>query len=246
MKTMIDKTIKEIISSVLQFDADIKKNNPAGLSKFINGFYHPLERFKSLVQGSEIYYPDFYDEFSGLFYYFFEMGKISEVANNLFKLEENEGIVGSIAAIKRNGNPLRFHFKSSGGDLFKDFVDKYQTPSNKKIKPTLINTLEEACNQVAPEAYELATKWFIKEDLVYPDTLEWKDKKNGYKTVLIKYICSLNGAGYTEELTPIEIMNIVQNTFKKKISKSLAEHVKTTDYNGIKRMPPLPTLIRLQ
>ena len=173
MKTMIDKTIKEIISSVLQFDADIKKNNPAGLSKFVNGFYDSLRKFKSLVQGSENSYSDFYDEFSGLFYYFFELGKISEVANNLFKFEENGGIVGSIAAIKRNGNPLRFHFKSSGGDLFKDFVDKYQTPSNEKLKPTLINTLEGACNDA--RKLEKLKSWFIDVEYCDPSTFKFRD-----------------------------------------------------------------------
>ena len=127
MNKAIDDTIKEIIFSIIQFNADIENNNAAGLKKFIDNFIALLKRFKSLTNRHESEYIDFKDEFSGLFTYLFVMGEIYELAGNLITQKENEGIEGVIIAIRQNGNPLNGISKiSPGGNLFNEFVLKYQ------------------------------------------------------------------------------------------------------------------------
>ena len=130
---MIDDTIKEIIESVIQFNADIESNNPAGLAKFLNDFAPLLVRFKTLIKNSDIDLTDYYEEFAGLFGYLFTMGKIFDIA----KTQINDSIKGTIFAIKKNGNPLTWNLKSSPDiDPFKDFIKKYQGRDNQKTEPS--------------------------------------------------------------------------------------------------------------
>ena len=93
--------------------------------------------------------------------------------------------------------------------------------SNKKASHKLIATLKDACY---PGKYEEAKDWFIKMGLCDPDTLFWKDKKNGHKTALANYLWSLHGKGFTRELDATEIMNIAENTFGVKMGISTVQH----------------------
>lgn len=127
MNKEIDDTIKKIVFSVIQFNTDIEKNNAAGLKKFIDNFIPLLKRFKSLTNRHGADYIDFKDEFSGLFTYLFIMGKIFELAGNLITQKENEGIEGTIVAIRKNGDPLKGKLSfPPGSNLFNEFVSKYQ------------------------------------------------------------------------------------------------------------------------
>lgn len=207
MKKYIDDTIKEIILSVIQFDADIKKNNVAGLKKFLDDFVPLLKGFRNLTRGSEV---DFNNEFSSLFDYLFVTGKIYEVAENL--IIQNEGIGGAILAIRKNGNPLSGKLTiSPDRNLFKDFVKKYQGHSDKKkIVQEPITTLKDACN--GPGKLEAVKDWFTKMGYCDPDTLDYDYKKYPL-FVLASYLKDLNKKGYTKKLSHTEIKAIAKISF---------------------------------
>jgi hypothetical protein len=71
--------------------------------------------------------------------------------------------------------------------------------------------------------YESAIKWFINEGLCDPVTLFWRDRKKGYKSILINYIEELTLRGYIRELVDKEIVAIAKNTFNVYISMESAK-----------------------
>jgi hypothetical protein len=140
MNKEINDTIKEIIFSVIQFNTDIEKNNATCLNKFINNFIPLLKRFKSLTIRHEADYIDFIAEFSNLYDYLFTQSKIFEIGKGLITVDNNNGIEGTIIAIKHNGNPLPHSLKRvMGRNLFNDFVSKYEGLYIKESIPDAID-----------------------------------------------------------------------------------------------------------
>lgn len=153
MNIEIESTIKEITRSVIQFNADIEKNTPDGLTKFINEFEPLLKRYSDLMKNSKYidveHFLNFKDRISPVFDFLFTDSNIFKIAES--SINQNEGITGTILAIGRNGNPLSSIpdnrigalKKSIGNNPYLEFISIYKdskdsTPPPQQIENQLI------------------------------------------------------------------------------------------------------------
>lgn len=131
MNKEIKETIDRMTLKVIQFDTDIKNNNPEALNNFVNGLKAVLKLFKNLMlhpeNKTDEYCLNFKNELSNVFEFLFIEGNIYNIADKSFRQNSENGIMGEIMAIKRNGNPFGSPIKKAiGMNPFNDFVSIYQ------------------------------------------------------------------------------------------------------------------------
>jgi len=257
MKENIESTIKEIIRSVIQFDAE--KNTPDGLTKFTIEFERLLKLYSRLMKRSKYveveHFLNFKDEISDVFDFLFTDSNIFKIAES--SINQNEGITGTILAIGRNVNPLNSIPDNRIGTLKKsidnnpylEFISIYKdskdsTPQQKKEDRTKEepNKLVDVFESVSK--YNFIMELFVKKSFCEPGTYIWKDETGGSKGLLVAILKNLHSKGYYKEnkkLSNDQINKIALNTFGAGIKSSTIGHI-TADSFDLSYIPIASTI----
>ena len=207
--SQMDPEIKDALYKLINLDLELSKYREGGteLEDWYTRDYYPFEEyFKKLCEKERELDPCF--ETKGF---------------AKFKKKETEGILEKAEQIM-DKQEFSKDAMCKHAQYYIEYLERIirEEDVDKPRQSILITNLKDAC--YGPGEFQSIISWFVKKNLIDPDTFLWKDKKSGYKKLLARYLWDLKTKKYTNTLTADEILTIALSSFRVDIRLSTIQH----------------------